>query len=93
MITFLDTSLYDEYISERLQGDCNVYIFSPLKKVNAPIFKKSGNTKRINANGKIYELKDYVDLFAKCLIVSSSRYIEMPKIVGELSYRLLQEVL
>ena len=74
---------YDKYISEQLQGDSNVDIFAPLKKVNAPVFKKSGNAKRINSNGKIYELKGCVDLFTKCLMVSSSRYIDMPEIVGE----------
>ena len=62
--------LYDEYISERLQGDCNVDIFAPLKKVNAPIFKTSGNTKRINANGKIYELKDCICKMLNCFFKS-----------------------
>ena len=75
--------LYDKFITERLQEGSNIEILAPLKKVNAPIFKKAGKTKRVNANGKVHELNDCIDLFEKCLIVSSTRDIDMPKIIGE----------
>jgi hypothetical protein len=82
-ITEDGTKLYDEFIKERLQENGTTDIFSPIKKVNAPVFKKSGKSQRITLNGKIHEMKDCIELFSKCLIVSSKRDIDMPKIVGE----------
>ena len=75
--------LYDKFITERLQEGSNIEILARLKKVNAPIFKKAGKTKRVNANGEVHERKDCIDLFAKYLIVSSRCDIDMPKIVRE----------
>ena len=74
---------YKEFINERLQENSVVDIFALLTKVKSLTFKTCATAIRVKVNDKVQELSEAVDLFAKCSIVSSTRDIDMPNIVGE----------
>ena len=70
-----------EFCTERLSTDSRTSLFSPIKKVNTPVFKICEKKGKVKINQIVYELQDHCNFSAQCALVAQ-REIDMKDIIG-----------
>ena len=70
-----------EFCTERLSTDSRTSLFSPIKKVNTPVFKICEKKGKVKINQMVYELQGHCNFSAQCALVAQCE-IDMKNIIG-----------
>jgi len=72
---------FGQFVSERIITN-NVNLWAPMKKLNLQMWSSAGKKVTIKNGDKIMELKEDRALFARMLVVSKARDIDLKQVVG-----------
>ena len=81
-VTATGEQLLSEFCTERLSTDNKTSLFSPIKKVNIPVFRSCEKKEKVKINQTVYELQGHCNFCAQCALVASQSEIDMKDTIG-----------
>jgi hypothetical protein len=84
--------LYEEYVSERINGD--VSLWAPVKKQNNKMFMSGNKKTSVKLRDKTVDLKETKDLYGRLMVLArSNRDIDQKQAIGKYEFTLTPRAL
>ena len=83
---------FAQFVEERIKTN-TVNVWAPMKKVNLQMWSSSGKKIKTKCEDKIVELKEDRALFARMLVVSKAREIDLKEAVGTYEFSVVPRAL